>query len=165
MPATRLAPYFAKPSLQLHSSVSTAGCSITEERTPVLSKRFFAYSFSSALALFGHFSSITPRKSNSVFYFAQPALTVIPAEGGVQILDCSPELGSGAIELHVCGIGYPLYEGCSPAATQCMSPCSQKTDHRNDRMLMPLLNGSGRLVAQPEVCQIFACSGLFPVRR
>lgn len=38
----------------------------------------------------------------------------IPAQGGVQIIDCSLELGADAIEVHVCGIGFPLYEELFP---------------------------------------------------
>lgn len=33
----------------------------------------------------------------------------LPAEGGVQILDCSAEMGADGLEVHVLGIGYPLY--------------------------------------------------------
>jgi hypothetical protein len=39
---------------------------------------------------------------------------VLPAQGGVQIVDYSPELGTDGIELHVLGIGYPLYEELFP---------------------------------------------------
>ena len=39
---------------------------------------------------------------------------LLPAQGGVQILDYSTELGPEGIELHVCGIGYPLYEELFP---------------------------------------------------
>ena len=38
----------------------------------------------------------------------------IPAQGGVQVLDYSAELGSEGIEVHVLGIGYPLYEQLFP---------------------------------------------------
>ena len=39
---------------------------------------------------------------------------LIPAQGGVQILDYSAELGADGIEVHVYGIGYPLYEELFP---------------------------------------------------
>ena len=39
---------------------------------------------------------------------------VLPAEGGVQLVDFSSELGPEAIEVHVLGVGYPLYEELSP---------------------------------------------------
>jgi hypothetical protein len=39
---------------------------------------------------------------------------LLPAQGGVQILDYSKELGAEGIEVHVCGIGYPLYEELFP---------------------------------------------------
>ena len=39
--------------------------------------------------------------------------SVIPAQGGTAILDSSRELGE--IEVHVLGIGYPLYEELFPA--------------------------------------------------
>lgn len=39
---------------------------------------------------------------------------LLPAQGGVQIVDYSPELGAEGIELHVPGIGYPLYEELFP---------------------------------------------------
>lgn len=44
------------------------------------------------------------------------ALTVqtTDAQGGTQIVDFSSELGSEGIELHVCGVGYPLYEELFP---------------------------------------------------
>jgi hypothetical protein len=38
----------------------------------------------------------------------------IQAQGGVQIIDFSSELGADVIEVHVCGIGYPLYEELFP---------------------------------------------------
>jgi hypothetical protein len=38
----------------------------------------------------------------------------IPAQGGVQILDVSKELGPEGMEVHVLGIGYPLYEELFP---------------------------------------------------
>jgi hypothetical protein len=38
----------------------------------------------------------------------------IPAQGGVQINDCSAELGPEGIEVAVLGIGYPLYEELFP---------------------------------------------------
>jgi hypothetical protein len=40
--------------------------------------------------------------------------TDLPAQGGVKILDYSPELGPEALEVHVIGIGYPLYEELFP---------------------------------------------------
>ena len=39
---------------------------------------------------------------------------VLPAQGGVQIVDFSAELGTEGIELHVLGVGYPLYEELFP---------------------------------------------------
>jgi hypothetical protein len=38
----------------------------------------------------------------------------IPAQGGVQIIDYSSELGADGVEVHVCGIDYPLYEELFP---------------------------------------------------
>jgi hypothetical protein len=38
----------------------------------------------------------------------------LPAQGGVQILDFSAELGAEEIEVHVVGIGYPLYQELFP---------------------------------------------------
>jgi hypothetical protein len=38
----------------------------------------------------------------------------LPAQGGTQILDASNLLGPEGIEVHVCGIGYPLYEQLFP---------------------------------------------------
>jgi hypothetical protein len=38
----------------------------------------------------------------------------LPAQGGVQILDYSAELGAEGLEVHVLGIGYPLYEELFP---------------------------------------------------
>jgi hypothetical protein len=39
----------------------------------------------------------------------QPDGAPIPAQGGVQILDLSDELGPSSIEIHMLGIPYPLY--------------------------------------------------------
>jgi hypothetical protein len=39
---------------------------------------------------------------------------VVPAQGGVRILDYSDDLDGGAIEVHVDGIPYPLYEELFP---------------------------------------------------
>ena len=39
----------------------------------------------------------------------------LPAEGGVQILDFSASLGAAGLEIHVLGIGYPLYEQLFPS--------------------------------------------------
>ena len=39
----------------------------------------------------------------------------LPAEGGVQLIDYSAELGAEALEVHVLGIGYPLYVELFPA--------------------------------------------------
>jgi hypothetical protein len=38
----------------------------------------------------------------------------LPAQGGVQILDYSAELGAEGIQVHVLGIGYPLYAELFP---------------------------------------------------
>jgi hypothetical protein len=38
----------------------------------------------------------------------------VPAEGGVQIVDCSNELGPLEIEVHVLGIPHPLYAQLFP---------------------------------------------------
>jgi hypothetical protein len=38
----------------------------------------------------------------------------LPAQGGVQILDYSDEFGPEGLEVHVLGIGYPLYEELFP---------------------------------------------------
>jgi hypothetical protein len=38
----------------------------------------------------------------------------IPAQGGVQILDYSAELGTDGLEIEVLGIGFPLYEELFP---------------------------------------------------
>jgi hypothetical protein len=38
----------------------------------------------------------------------------LPAQGGVQIIDYSAELGGEGMEVHVLGIGYPLYEELFP---------------------------------------------------
>jgi hypothetical protein len=38
----------------------------------------------------------------------------LPAQGGVRIMDYSAELGDEEIEVHVLGIGYPLYEELFP---------------------------------------------------
>ena len=38
----------------------------------------------------------------------------LPAQGGVQILDYSAELGADGLEVSVFGIGYPLYERLFP---------------------------------------------------
>jgi hypothetical protein len=38
----------------------------------------------------------------------------LPAQGGVQILDYSAELGPEGLEVHVLGIGYLLYEKLFP---------------------------------------------------
>jgi hypothetical protein len=38
----------------------------------------------------------------------------LPGQGGVQILDYSAELGAEGIQVHVLGIGYPLYEELFP---------------------------------------------------
>jgi hypothetical protein len=38
----------------------------------------------------------------------------LPAQGGTQILDLSAELGPKALEVHVLGIPYPLYEQLFP---------------------------------------------------
>lgn len=40
---------------------------------------------------------------------------VLPAEGGVQLIDYSTELGAEALEVHVLGIGYPLYTELFPS--------------------------------------------------
>jgi hypothetical protein len=40
--------------------------------------------------------------------------TALPAQGGAQILDFSAELGAEGMEVHVLGIGYPLYEELFP---------------------------------------------------
>jgi hypothetical protein len=39
---------------------------------------------------------------------------VLPAQGGVHILDYSDELGADGLEVSVLGIGYPLYEELFP---------------------------------------------------
>ncbi len=39
---------------------------------------------------------------------------VVSAQGGVQILDYSAELGSEGLEIQVLGIGYPLYAELFP---------------------------------------------------
>jgi len=39
---------------------------------------------------------------------------VLPAQGGVHILDYSSELGTTGLEVSVMGIGYPLYEDLFP---------------------------------------------------
>ena len=39
---------------------------------------------------------------------------VLPAQGGVQIVDFSADLGTEGIEVHVLGIPYPLYEELFP---------------------------------------------------
>jgi hypothetical protein len=39
---------------------------------------------------------------------------VVPTQGGVHILDYSDDLDGGAIEVHVDGIPYPLYEELFP---------------------------------------------------
>ena len=49
---------------------------------------------------------------------------LLPAQGGLQIVDYSPELGSGGIELHVCGIGYPFYEELFPGRHAAYVVCS-----------------------------------------
>jgi hypothetical protein len=38
----------------------------------------------------------------------------LPAQGGVQIFDYSAELGADGLEVHVLGIGYPLYAELFP---------------------------------------------------
>jgi hypothetical protein len=38
----------------------------------------------------------------------------IEAEGGIQIIDYAAELGDDCIEVHILGIGYPLYEELFP---------------------------------------------------
>ena len=38
----------------------------------------------------------------------------VPAQGGVQIVDYSEELGKAGIEVHVSGIPYPMYERLFP---------------------------------------------------
>lgn len=38
----------------------------------------------------------------------------LPAEGGAQILDASDDVGPEGMEIHVLGIGYPLYEQLFP---------------------------------------------------
>ena len=42
----------------------------------------------------------------------------LPAQGGVQILDYSAELGDEGLEIEVLGIGYPLYADLFPARVQ-----------------------------------------------
>ena len=39
----------------------------------------------------------------------------LPAEGGVQIIDFSTELGDEGLQIHVLGIGYPLYQELFPS--------------------------------------------------
>jgi hypothetical protein len=41
--------------------------------------------------------------------------SVLPAQGGVQIVDFSAELGPEGLQVHVLGIGYPLYQELFPA--------------------------------------------------
>jgi hypothetical protein len=38
----------------------------------------------------------------------------LPAQGGVQILDYSAELGADGLEIEVLGVSYPLYEELFP---------------------------------------------------
>jgi len=40
----------------------------------------------------------------------------VPAQGGVQVIDYSTELGPDGVEVHVLGIPYPLYEVLFPEA-------------------------------------------------
>jgi hypothetical protein len=40
---------------------------------------------------------------------------ILPAQNGVQILDFSAELGAEELEVHVVGIGYPLYQELFPS--------------------------------------------------
>jgi hypothetical protein len=62
--------------------------------------------------------SIIAARDNSQDHLALTVRTtdgqVLPAQGGVQIVDHSPELGAEGIELHVLFIGYPLYEELFP---------------------------------------------------
>jgi hypothetical protein len=45
----------------------------------------------------------------------QPDGSLLPGEVGVQIIDCSNELGPLEIEIHVLGIPYPLYAELFPS--------------------------------------------------
>jgi hypothetical protein len=38
----------------------------------------------------------------------------LPAEGGIQVLDASDDIGPEAMQVHVLGIAYPLYEQLFP---------------------------------------------------
>lgn len=48
------------------------------------------------------------------FQIRLPGGQSLPAVGGVQLLDCSAELGPDEIEIHVLGVGYPLYAEVFP---------------------------------------------------
>lgn len=58
---------------------------------------------------------------------------VLPAQGGVQIVDYSPELGAEGIELHVLGIGYPLYEDLFPGRHAAYVASFSKRGSNDDR--------------------------------
>ena len=52
----------------------------------------------------------------------------LPAQGGVQIVDYSAELGPEGIQVHVLGIGYPLYAELFPKQVAAYKKQFHETD-------------------------------------
>lgn len=70
----------------------------------------------------------------------------LPAQGGVQITDCSTELGAEGMEVRVSGIGFPLYETLFPAHVAAYEAQFPKRNHFSFKRKVAVSAGVDKLM-------------------